>query len=529
MFDGGDGDMGPYPNDDKSGQTGPNGPDGQHGQTGPNAPDGNMGPYPHDDQSGQTGPNAPDGQRGQTGPNAPDGNMGPYPHDDQSGQTGPNSPDGDIGHPGTTGTADPPDNLNVRDNTLPQAEGSGAISDDPCIVIEKLAYSFDQIRQMQDEDAKIKTLIARKEAKLNSKGVYTTFGVRWPKELLLIPQVLAVELTSFLHIRLAHIGGERLHDVMKRAYHFMGMRAATLDVAKRCKACIKSKGSPALKHPEPPKPEKAIGPWQRIYTDLCDFGRHDILGHRYFIGICDDFSHYNDGMPLKDKKAETVAAALVELLLRNNAVNAHLVSDNGLEFVADKTQKALELLGIYNTRISPYHPCGNRQERTWRELRVQAKIREMPLDTWSRDVHLILFQINHSTSKGLGGLTPAEVLTGKPLCLPSVPPLPPVQAGSHSDWMCYIQDWLHTIGEQMRQMQEEQYEQKRQPKSQRTIELQIGDRVAIWNPLRAGQSKKLHRSFDMEGEICEILGQGAYRIKIGESSLKRNIEHIRKL
>ena len=403
--------------------------------------------------------------------------------------------------------------------------------DDPALVIAEMEYSYAQICEMQENDNDIKRKIEKGVCKKNDEGVYIENGVRWQHPVWLIPSKLAHGLASYLHVKLAHPGAERLMEMMKRKFLIKGLQKVCLEVCKNCVTCVITKPKPALKHPKPPAPDFVTQPWTRCFSDLCDFGKHDVYGNRYFLGVEDGFSRFLDGMPLADKKCETVAHAMANILLRNNATHCHLILDNGLEYAGPEVKRLLETLGITTSHISPYMANGNKIERLWREVGIKAKIAELDDMTWSKDAFVLLYQVNNLPNSAIGNLTPYEVLTGRPFQFPCFPSPKEYEGDvSQFEWVAYLSRWLYDIGTNMTNQNKLNLEQPERP-VKFGKEFKIGDRVAFWTPQRVGESKKLYRGFDNDGKITKNIGNGSYEIRQETTQKKwiRNIKFLRLL
>ena len=414
--------------------------------------------------------------------------------------------------------------------TRRQQANMGQQPEDPVIILNNLQYSKDAFRKMQEADDQIKIKVKNKKCKLNKNGIYVQDGFEWSQPVILVPECLGPELLSYLHIYHGHVGAEKLEEITKRNFHIKNRRQLCLNACSKCEDCIIVKPKPSSKHPHPPNPDFQLQPWSRYYTDIADFGQKDKNGNRYFLGIMCAFSRYVDGVPLPDKRNETVARGLANLLLRHNATNGKCVMDNGREFNGPTTKSLLELFNIRVSHISPYNPSGNKIERVWRELGIKARILKLDVETWSRDVYTLLYHINNTPHKALGNLTPNEILTGRPLQCPVIPK----KMDSNEDfdefqWVDFLSNWLYEIGKDLTNRNRKNYANQIPP-TNRMKKLQIGSRVAYWSPQRVGDCKKLHRAFATEGRITKSLQNGAYEITTHHGSkIIRNIKYIREL
>ena len=399
------------------------------------------------------------------------------------------------------------------------------------LVLKDLNYTNLELLKLQEADPIIKEKIVKKKCQKNSHGVYIQSGFQWAQPVILIPQCLARELVSYLHIRHGHVGAQKLDAAVKRHFHIKGLLNICDEVCKACEDCICCKPKPALKHPKPPAPDFAIKPWTRFFLDLCDFGRPDDNGNRYVVACMDGLSRFIDGVPIPNKQNETVSKAISTILLRHNAAGGKAVMDNGKELNGPTSRHLFETFGISISHISPYYPVGNKIERAFRELGIKAKIQQLDQNTWSRDFYTILWQMNNTPHSALGNLTPNEVLTGRPMPCPAFPD-PEISEDAVTDeysWVQFLSRWLYDIGVNLAGQQAEKMENHAKL-TKNHVELELGQRVAYWSPQRKEESKKLYRAFCGEGKITKILPAGSYEITTPNlRKFIRNIKFLRVL
>lgn len=401
--------------------------------------------------------------------------------------------------------------------------------DDVGNIIENLEFSFEQITKMQEEDEFIQNEIKSDAVKKNNKGVYIKTGSEWAKNVLLIPNVIKRELVSFLHIAHGHPGIDRLRSIIRREFSIYKLNETMADVIKHCHDCIITKPRPSGKHPKPPVPDHGIQPWERYYIDLADFGSADKFGNRYILGIEDELSRYIDVVPIPDKQAETVAVALANLLLRHNALCGKMIQDNGLEFNNQTHKKLHELFNIAVSRISPYYPRGNKIERRWREIGIQAKLQQLDKNTWSRDIMLVIYHVNNLPCSNTEYYTPCEILTGRQLKLPCFPATVNTEGFDEYSWVGHLSEWLYKIGTHLTKKQLENPKSPPIP-NKRDIVYEIRYKAAIWCPQRVGVSKKLYRQFHSGATIKKNIGNGCYQVEdVHKRIFIRNTKHLRKL
>ena len=401
--------------------------------------------------------------------------------------------------------------------------------DEVFLKLSELSYSYRDIRKLQNDDPEIQKILDRGNCETNNRDLLVSKKEN-SRGLVLVPQKLARELISFVHATMGHPGREKLIIILRRAFVIHNVHVLANEICTSCEECIIVKPRRSLKHPNPPAPDIAIKPWDRFYIDLTDFGHRDDYDNRYFLGIMDHATRFIDGVPLRTKNAEEVAIGLANLFCRHNCMSKKCVMDNGMEFRAKITEYLFKNFGIAISHISPHNPVGNLIERSWRELGIKAKLQNLERGTWSRDIPLLLFQMNNTPHEKLEGLTPAEILTGQPLLLSCFEPnIDEDRAFDEYSWVGYISRWLRNIGSSLGSKQAERHENPLKSNHQ-AQELKIGDRVAFWSPQRPDCSKKLFRHFGGIGIISKIGPNGSYElVDERDRHLIRNIKYLRLL
>lgn len=143
------------------------------------------------------------------------------------------------------------------------------------------------------------------------------------------------------------------------------------------------------------------------------------LENKYLLIAVDCFTKWPEAMPLKDKKASTVARSLVDQVFSRHGVPLELHTNQGRNFESNLFQEMTMLLGIKKTRTTPLHPQSDgqveRQHRTI--LDYLAKFICENQKDWDRWVPLYLLAFRSSKQEATGA-TPAEMYLGQDLQLP---------------------------------------------------------------------------------------------------------------
>lgn len=161
-----------------------------------------------------------------------------------------------------------------------------------------------------------------------------------------------------LHWNLAHIGRNKILDLIYR--HFWNPRANQVvsDVVRCCPTCQKLKTHSSKVIP-PTLKIKTNTPFDLVAMDLLQFPVTN-SGNKYVTVLIDHCSKWVSVIPIADKQSVTVAEALENRILPFlPKLPNRLLTDNGMEFVAETFQIVLERFNIQHIRTSPLHPASN--------------------------------------------------------------------------------------------------------------------------------------------------------------------------
>ena len=146
---------------------------------------------------------------------------------------------------------------------------------------------------------------------------------------------------------------------------------------------------------------------------------------RYLLVLVDTFSGWVEAFPTTNKTAHTVAHILLTEIIPRFGLPSSLQSDNGLEFTSKVTQ-LFQFLQIPWKFHIPYRPQSSgkveRMNRIIKETLTKLTL-EVHLD-WTKLLPIVLLRIWVLPRKPLG-LSPFEVMYGRPMLPPGLPPKPP--------------------------------------------------------------------------------------------------------
>ena len=166
------------------------------------------------------------------------------------------------------------------------------------------------------------------------------------------------ELTTAAHQAMAHIGREKLVNLMFSQVFSLGMSKVVADVVGTCRHCQLYKSS-AQKIAVLIQRIECRATFELAATDLVMFPRTP----RGFIGcfvVVDHYSKWAVAVPVRRKTSAAVAVAFEQRVLPAFLRRpARLLTDNGGEFVGPEFQEVLKRWGIQQTFSTPYRPQSN--------------------------------------------------------------------------------------------------------------------------------------------------------------------------
>ena len=166
---------------------------------------------------------------------------------------------------------------------------------------------------------------------------------------------------SLLHAELGHFGRSKTALAVSRRAYFPAWRSFMHLVVKNCSVCNQSQHSKQPQKQTKLRPMTEFRPMVVLHADLVGPilpGRNS-QGQRWFqyiLSVVDSATRYLWLLPLRQKTADEVAAALCEhIILRVSAPSA-ILTDQGKEFTGAVVQAVCDRLGITRLRTSGYHP-----------------------------------------------------------------------------------------------------------------------------------------------------------------------------
>ena len=337
----------------------------------------------------------------------------------------------------------------------------------------------------------------------------------------LIPDIHVDPIIQFIHAKKSHLGGDKLASYISKYFAVPRLTERCAQNVKNCLDCIASKQWPKLIADKQSKQHVVTGPFVKVFCDLIDLGNHSKSGKRYGLTYMDSMTRHLDCIPLADKKQESVAKGLIQLIMRWG-VPESIVTDNGAEFINITNELLVKVFGIYVSRISPYNPRGNLVERAHKELKKLFLLYKVELETWDDWLPLILFSYNTSVHGALPNLSPFQALFLRPskdlLSIGRSEKLNKKWLKRFPELAPFDELVKHSI-----------YKYKSRKKDLKVpTKLNPGQKVLVYSNVKLGKSKKLHRFWNGPYTVLEKTSPGVYKL-MNDATNQRILRNIRLL
>ena len=180
------------------------------------------------------------------------------------------------------------------------------------------------------------------------------------RDQLLVPSALRELVLHACHDAPAsggHLAFKATYDKLRDRYWWQSM---SKDVAKHIKHCLSCQHRKTSRR-SPPLPvghRPVTRPFQCVAIDLVEY-KSVSQGCKYVLSVIDHLTRFLVLVAIPDKRATTVARALVERVFSVFSPPETLHSDQGTEFENELVKQLQAVFGFKKTRTSAYRPQGN--------------------------------------------------------------------------------------------------------------------------------------------------------------------------
>ena len=178
-------------------------------------------------------------------------------------------------------------------------------------------------------------------------------------ETTMIPRAITTQILQIAHDEWGHNGTHRTYILLKRLYHWKGLKPSVEKHIKMCYQCQRR--------------NKQVVKYATLHFNVASFLMQfismDLIGefhpptsrkHSYSLTVICMLTGYVFYVPLKTKTAEEVTQAYIDYVYSKFGGSLKILSDNGTEFKNKIFEQVAKELGMkYKLYTPPYHPASN--------------------------------------------------------------------------------------------------------------------------------------------------------------------------
>ena len=349
------------------------------------------------------------------------------------------------------------------------------------------------------------------------KGIIARSLLKWVAPPSMQPRLIREAHNSMLG---GHGGVFKTAERIKELYWWPAMDADIKEHVARCKVCQATSSKGALVDPEPGSHPQPTRPNQRVHVDL--FG--SLVGEdgckKMILVATDAFTKIVRLSIIRDKTAETVAAAIMRDWIFIYGVPSLIFSDGGKEFCNELQNTLWKKLGVLHGTTTPYHPQCNGQAEVFNKTMVaylRKVIAQAEEDTtsWEKYIGPLMFSHNTAVHKATMA-SPFYTMFGYD---PKAPMWPDQKVLNFEDdvkgdplqHLRTTQRVVRSQAHHNNQHYREQYLDQQVKGPRKVYTFSEGDLVWIRIHAPGVPNKKLAPQWE-EGRIVEVLHDNVYRV-----------------
>ncbi len=249
-----------------------------------------------------------------------------------------------------------------------------------------------------------------KGATVDSSGCWTKGGKY------VAPESLLPYLAQQIH-SLGHSGPATMNHRFSNQWWNPKFRNAATETVKKCVTCQKNNDVPAATTPAAHTPAPP-GPFRHLQVDYISLppckGKTDVLV------VIDKFSRWVEAYPTGRATAAHTAKCLVTDFIPRWGLPDCIDSDQGTHFTGQVVKEVSRMLKIKWNLHCPYRPQASGQvERSNRTIKTRLSKMHQEGVPWVEALPAVLCSMRASPNRSVG-LSPHEIITGRPMQMPGV-------------------------------------------------------------------------------------------------------------
>lgn len=337
-----------------------------------------------------------------------------------------------------------------------------------------------------------------------------------------------------------HMGSKRTLFRVKTRFYWYRMKTDVQTWVRTCIPC-QAKETHGSKARARLKQYVVGNRWERIATDICGPFPRSSNKNKYILVVTDYFTKFTEAYAVPNIEAETVANKFVKEWICRYGCPMQLHSDQGSNYQSALFIEVCKLLGIEQTRTSPYHPQSDGQAEkfmsTLKKMITKLVENHESEGDWEDVLPYVLMAYNSSINDTTKA-TPNSLVFGDEIALPidlaTEPPTDQEKDQNIDSYAQYILDLGNKFWEGHHRAREctqsAMVHQKRyydRNKSNKSI-YNRGSLVWLHNPKRIlGKTPKLQNPWEGPYVIIKPLSDVTFRIQKNLNSKPKIIHYNR--
>uniref|UniRef100_A0A8I5R1R5 Uncharacterized protein n=1 Tax=Papio anubis TaxID=9555 RepID=A0A8I5R1R5_PAPAN len=237
-----------------------------------------------------------------------------------------------------------------------------------------------------------------------------------------LPEAQTQHILRDIHNSL-HIGHQALYNFLNPIIECPSLLSHLKKISQQCLICLKANAQGGIRNAHPSHQLRGHQPREDWQIDFTHMPRHKKL--RFLLTLVDTFSGWIEPYPTTGESASIVASILIEQIIPRFGLPRSIQSDNGPAFISRVIQLVTDSLNITWKLHIPYHPQSSGKVERANGL-IKQQLTKLSIETHQSWVTLLPLALTRlrATPRGPTGLSPFELVYGRPLALQELPSLP---------------------------------------------------------------------------------------------------------
>ena len=353
------------------------------------------------------------------------------------------------------------------------------------------------------------------------------------KEQIVLPKNMRRMVYQNLHVDMGHLGKDKVTQMAKQRVYWPAMEDDIDKFINSSCICIMQRKPPTSKKAELQSIITSL-PMELISVDFVKMEK-GCGGYQYILVIVDHFSRFAQAYPTKNKSSKTAAQRIYQDFVPRYGIPDRLMSDQGGEFQNKTIEELNQLIGIQQSRTTPYHPQSNGACERMNEtlLRMLRALPQNVKTRWPQYVNQLIHAYNcmpHCST----GYSPFFLMYGREPKLP-IDLLLTIRDNKQDkgNYEKYVEEWKRGMEEAFEIAKSKSSKRKEADRSRWNAKpllstLREGDRVLVQNKERREGTNKLFCYWEPNVyTVAKVMDENSvvYRVKREDGKGRQRVLH----